>query len=282
VRGRSTVNIWRADLTAAHPEESATRLIYSTVVQVVPRYSPDGKRIAFQSNRSGSMEIWATDAEGEDPDRLTSFSGPVTGSPNWCADGRRIAFDSRAAGISDIYVEDIAERVPHKVATSQSNLTSPVWSQDCRWLFAHARYYALYRFPSSGGQAERFTDRPSSYSVVVGSHLIFSVSGATGVTLWTKPTAGGAEARLENLPLLRYDDAWTATAAGIYYTDSSSRPVAVRFYEFASMTTRALMTLKQTPVPGLGPAISVSADGRWLLYSQVDDEQSEIMLAQEK
>jgi len=282
VRGRSTINIWRADLTADQPEESASRLIYSTVVQVVPRYSPDGKRIAFQSNRSGHMEIWATDAEGQDPDRLTSFSGPVTGSPNWCADGRRIAFDSRAAGISDIYIEDIAERVPHKVVTSQSNLTSPVWSQDCRWLFAHANYYALYRFPSSGGKAERFTNRPSSYSVVVGDRLIFNAAEATGVTLWTKPTRGGAEQRLENLPLLRYDDAWTATAAGIYYTDSSSRPVVVKFYEFASKATRVLMTLKQTPVPGLGPAIGISADGRWLLYSQVDDEQSEIMLAHEK
>jgi Tol biopolymer transport system component/DNA-binding winged helix-turn-helix (wHTH) protein len=55
VRGRKTVDIWRADLTAAHPEESAVKLIYSTRTQAIPRYSYDGARIAFQSNRSGSV-----------------------------------------------------------------------------------------------------------------------------------------------------------------------------------------------------------------------------------
>lgn len=282
VRGRNTINIWRADLTAEHPEEGATKLIYSTVIQVVPRYSLDGKRIVFQSNRSGTMEIWTADADGGDPDRLTSFGGPVTASASWCSDGRRIAFDSRAAGASGIYIEDVAKRVPHKVVTSEANLLSPVWSQDCRWLFAHASSHALYRFPSSGGPAQRFTNRPSSYSTVVADRVIFNVMDESGVTVWTKPTRGGREERLENLPRVRYDDAWAATVAGIYYTDSSSMPVRVNFYDFATKTTRTLMTLKQTPVPGAGPAIAVSPDGHWLLYSQVDDEQSDIMLAHEQ
>jgi hypothetical protein len=50
----------------------------------------------------------------------------------------------------------------------------------------------------------------------------------------------------------------------------------------ANQTTRRIMTLKQTPVPGSGPGIAVSPDGHWLLYTQVDDEQSEIMLAPEQ
>ena len=81
------------------------------------------------------------------------------------------------------------------------------------------------------------------------------------------------------MPKLSYADAWAATTTGIYYTDSFSRPVNVHFYDFAGRTTRTLMTLKQVPIPGGGAGISVSPDGHWLLYSQVDDEQSEIMLA---
>lgn len=279
VRGRNTINIWRADLTSAQPEESAATLIYSTLTQMDPRYSADGSRIAFQSNRSGSTEIWTTDAEGANPDRLTSFNGPITSSPSWCSDGRRIAFDSRASGLSDIYVEDISERVPRKVVTSQVNLWSPSWSEDCRWLFAHDGKNGLYRFASSGGRAERVTERSSSYSVVVGDRVFFNRMEPDGVVLWTEPVAGGPEQRIEQLPKLRYDDSWAATAAGIYFTDSSSKPVSVNFFEFATRTTRRLMTLKQTPVPGSGPGITVSPDGRWLLYTQVDDEQSEIMLA---
>jgi Tol biopolymer transport system component/DNA-binding winged helix-turn-helix (wHTH) protein len=279
VRSRKTVDIWRADLTAAHPEESAVKLIYSTRTQMIPRYSHDGGRIAFLSNRSGRLEIWMTDAQGADPDRLTSFDGPFTGAPSWCSDGRRIAFDSRVSGIPAIYIEDINERVPSKLVTSRANLSLPIWSEDCRWLFASDGNGVLYRVPSSGGEAERFTDQPSHYDVVVADRVIFNVLQANGVVLWTKPAGGGPQAPLEALPKLSYDDAWAATTAGIYYTDSSSRPISVNFYEFASRTTRRLMTLRQAPIPGGGPGIAVSPDGRWLLYSQSGDEQSEVMLA---
>jgi Tol biopolymer transport system component/DNA-binding winged helix-turn-helix (wHTH) protein len=279
VRSRKTVDIWRADLTAVHPEESAVKLIYSTRTQMIPRYSHDGGRIAFLSNRSGRLEIWMTDAQGADPDRLTSFDGPFTSAPSWCSDGRRIAFDSRVSGIPAIYIEDINERVPRKLITSPANLSLPVWSEDCRWLFASDGHDVLYRVPSSGGEAERFTEHPSHYDVVVADRVIFNVLEANGVVLWTKPAGGGPQAPLEALPKLSYDDAWAATTAGIYYTDSSSRPISVNFYEFASRTTRRLMTLRQAPIPGGGPGIAVSPDGRWLLYSQSGDEQSEVMLA---
>jgi Tol biopolymer transport system component/DNA-binding winged helix-turn-helix (wHTH) protein len=280
VRGHNTINIWRADLMAARPEETATRLIFSTLTQAMPRYSADGSRIAFESNRSGSTEIWTADADGADPDRLTSFNGPVTSAPSWCSDGRRIALDSRASGVSNIYIADISERVPRKVETSQTNLSGPSWSRDCRWLFAHDGKNNVYRFPSTGGRAERVAEH-SSYSVTVPDRLIFNVTEPDGVVLWTNPIDGGPKQRLENMPKLRYDDAWAATANGIYYTDSSSKPVTVNYYDLATRSSRQLMTLKQTPVPGVGPGITVSPDGRWLLYTQVDDEQSEIMLAPE-
>lgn len=279
VRGRKTVDIWRADLTAPHPEESATRLIYSTLTQMLPSYSPDASRIAFQSNRSGSPEIWLTNAQGTDPVRLTSFGGPLSSAPSWCSDGRRIAFDSRASGISAIYVEDIDERVPRKILTSQPNLSSSEWSEDCRWLFASDENGRLYRFPSSGGHAERFVDRPSAYCAVVGDRVVFNVGRPNGFELWIKAASGGPEAPLAGMPRLSYADEWVATTAGIYYTDHSSRPISVNFYEFASRTSRRLMTLEQSPVPGGGPGLSVSPDGHWLLYSEIDDEQSEIALA---
>lgn len=223
-----------------------------------------------------------TDAQGADPDRLTSFNGPMTSAPNWCSDGRRIAFDSRLSGISAIYIEDINERVPRKLATSRGNLALPVWSQDCRWLFAIDGNNALYRIASSGGPAERFTDGPCSYSVVVSDRLVFNVLEPTGVVLWSKPVGGGPQAPLEGMPRVRYEDSWAASTTGIFYTDSASKPVSVNFYEFASRRTRTLMTLKQTPIPGSGPGISVSLDGRWLLYGQAGDESSEIMLAPDR
>jgi Tol biopolymer transport system component/DNA-binding winged helix-turn-helix (wHTH) protein len=279
VRGRKTVDIWRADLMAAQPEQSAAKLIYSTRTQVLPRYSRDGSRIAFQSNRSGSVEIWMTDAQGDNLDRLTWFNGPLTSAPSWCSDGQRIAFDSRLSGISGIYIEDLHDRVPRKLVTSAHNLSRPAWSEDCRWLFALDGNNTLYRIPSSGGPAERFTDRPSSYCVVVADRLIFNVLESDGVVLWSKPVDGGPQAPLAGVPKIRYEDSWAATSTGIYYSDSRSKPISVNFFELASRSARRLFTLKQAPIPGAGPGLSISPDGRWLLYGQSGDESSEIMLA---
>lgn len=279
VRARRTVDIWRADLSLPRPEESVVKLIYSTRSQIAPRYSPDGTRIAFQSNRSGSTEIWTADAQGADPDRLTSFNGPYTSSPSWCSDGRRIAFDSRVPGGSAIYVEDVSERVPRKLATSYAKLSLPAWSQDCRWIFAGGANGRLYRMPASGGPAELFSERPAWYCVVVGERVISNVGRPNGIVLWSKPVSGGLEAPLDNMPRLSYSDAWVATPSGIYYTNDQAQPVTVNFYDFASGTTRRLMTLANVAFPGQGPGIAVSPDERWLLYSQVDEERSEIELA---
>jgi Tol biopolymer transport system component len=277
VRRRGTLDIWRTDLTATHPEDSASRLIYSTRTQMVARYSPDGKRIAFQSNRSGSSEIWLTDADGSNPERITSFNGPYTSAPSWCSDGRRIAFDSRVTGISAVYVEDVGEKVPRKVITTQDNLSMPVWSPDCRWLFGTDTTPMLYLFASGGGPAERFSEHPSNYAVVVGDRVIFNSMQADGVELWSKPVSGGLEAPLQDMPRLNYADAWVATAAGVYYTDALAKPVTVSFYDFTTRTKRRLTSLKQAFAPA-GPGLAVSPDGRWLLYVQVENEQSEIML----
>jgi len=278
VRSQNITDIWRMDLTAAHPGESATKLIYSTRAQRNPRTSADGTHVAFQSNRSGSTEIWLADGAGADPVRLTSFDGPFTDNPSWCSDGRRIAFDSSASGVEAIYIEDITERLPRKVATSQTNLTRPVWSQDCRWLFASDGRPRLYRFPSSGGPAQLVTARPAYNAVALADRLIFSVLDEKGIVLWSKRSASDPEQPIEGIPRLGYPEAWTATESGVYYTDSAAARPTVNFHDFATRTSRQVATLKASPIPGGGLGIAVSSDGRWLLYPQVDDLQSDIML----
>ena len=279
VRSQNITDIWRMDLTATHPEDTATKLIYSTRAQRNPRASDDGTHIVFQSNRSGSTEIWLSDAAGMDPVRLTSFNGPFTDTPSWCSDGRRIAFDSSASGVEAIYTEDITERLPRKIATSQTNLTRPVWSPDCRWLYASDGRPRLYRFPSSGGPADLVTKRPAYNAVALADRLIFSVMDAKGIVLWSKRSASDPEQPIEGMPRLSYSEAWTANANGIFYTDSSAAQPTVNFYDFATRTSRRVTTLKTSPIPGGGLGIAISSDGRWLLYPQVDDLQSDIMLA---
>src|SRR6266480_5707461 len=68
------------------------------------QFSPDGRRIAFVSLRSGNPEIWVCNSDGSNAVQLTSFGGPFVTTPRWSPDGERIAFDSNAAGEFDIHV----------------------------------------------------------------------------------------------------------------------------------------------------------------------------------
>lgn len=92
-------DIWRADGHTAerHP-------VSSTEVEANPQFSPDGRRIAFESDRSGPEEIWMANSDGTEPMQLTNF-GRYCGSPRWSPDGRWITFDANiGSGRWDVWV----------------------------------------------------------------------------------------------------------------------------------------------------------------------------------
>lgn len=68
-RFTSDNNIWQIDLpdlptTGRAKDQSPTKLIYSAMSDISPQYSPDGKKIVFESDRSGNHEIWLCDSAG--------------------------------------------------------------------------------------------------------------------------------------------------------------------------------------------------------------------------
>jgi dipeptidyl aminopeptidase/acylaminoacyl peptidase len=275
-RARLAIDIWRIAPGANTP---ARKWIFSTRSQMTPQFSPDGQHIAFQSNRSGSPEIWLSDADGSNATRLTDFNGPLTGGPSWCGDGRRLAFDSRESGISAIYIVDVHERVPRRVATPQANLALPVWSADCRWLLASDGREALYRLPAAGGEARRFTPLRSYLAAVLGERVIFNAVESTNVSLWSQSLPGGNAAALPGMPRLAYADSWAANTRGLFFTDSSTEPVTLRRYDFASHEIEEVARLPNKPAPLGGLGLAVSADGKNVLYTHTEDLQSDLVIA---
>lgn len=91
LEGNSTsANLWVADV--AHPE-LARQLTTTPKKDLNPRWSPDGKRILFQSTRSGSMQLWAIELSGGEAKQLTTISTDAS-SGVWSPDGTKIAFVS--------------------------------------------------------------------------------------------------------------------------------------------------------------------------------------------
>lgn len=112
----------------------------------------------------------------------------------------------------------------------------------------------------------------------VGEDVIFNVKEAAGVSLWRKRIGSDREQALEGMPTLSYTDSWAAAAAGIYFTLASDDAREVRFYDLATQQIRPVARLAQAPAPAGGLALSVSSDNRWLLYTQSEDEQGDIMV----
>ncbi len=98
-------NIWRLSLSDPGVAAGApSPFIASTRAEQTAQYSPDGKRIAFESERSGPTGIWVSDADGSNTEELFSRSGRVCSTPTWSPDGQHIAFYSNLEGNFDIYI----------------------------------------------------------------------------------------------------------------------------------------------------------------------------------
>jgi hypothetical protein len=81
---------------------------------------------------------------------------------------------------------DVPDGRSHPLATSQRNLSLPVWSQDFQWIFASDGRATLYRVPASGGAAEQFTHKRAYRAAVGGVQVIFNVASAAGIELWSR------------------------------------------------------------------------------------------------
>lgn len=64
----------------------------------LPRWSPDGRWIAFDSNRDGSRQIWIVHADGTDLHRVTEVREPTAYGPFWAPDGRQLGFSVERSG----------------------------------------------------------------------------------------------------------------------------------------------------------------------------------------
>ena len=96
-----------------------------------PTFSPDGKRIAFQSYRTGNWHLWAVSAEGTDLRQLTF--GPFDDrEPHWSNDGSKIVFSSDREGTYDLWELELEAGRLHRLTTGAGNEFTPAWSPDDR------------------------------------------------------------------------------------------------------------------------------------------------------
>jgi dipeptidyl aminopeptidase/acylaminoacyl peptidase len=276
-------NIWRIPGPNAADKTSApSRFIASTEMDLEPQFSPDGTKIAFTSSRSGANEIWTCDTEGRNPMQLTSF-GPYLGSPRWSPDSRWIAFDALKAGDADIYVISADGGPPRRLTDGRSNNWRPSWSRDGRWVYfgsTRSGDHQIWRIPAQGGAPVQVTKTHGGDEALEsfdGKIVYYANVQSPGI--WKVPVGGGEETRVIDRG---GQGIWSLTSRGIYYFDiSKSAGPTLKFYDFETneMTTFRKF-LKDTRVRTDSISVTVSPDGRWILYPQLDQAGSNLMLVE--
>jgi Tol biopolymer transport system component len=98
------------------------------VIDYLPRWSSDGNRIVFRSDRDGNHEIYIMDSCGNNVHRLT-INELTDSIPNWSPDGTKIVFES-GADHRDIFVVDIDGSDLDNLTNNDANDYDPRWSPD--------------------------------------------------------------------------------------------------------------------------------------------------------
>ena len=135
----------------------------------------------------------------------------------------------------------------------------------------------VYRCPASGGDAvalSKDVDGINPQESFDGKTVYFaSHEEKSTLKKVALPGQPGTESEVEGLPRLSSSGLWTLSPGGIYFVPADA-PRSLRYFDFASKQIRPIFEVDKDFSSGL----SVSPDGRWIVYSQDGDTNSDIML----
>jgi Tol biopolymer transport system component/DNA-binding winged helix-turn-helix (wHTH) protein len=280
-QGMGKADLWQLDLKdATHSQKAPFALISEKGDKMRPELSPDGKQVAFESDRLGFWDIWTCFVDGSSCDQITSLHG-TAGRARWSPNGHYIAFEFHPHERSEIYVVEVPGGVPRQLPTIPgSDNLSPSWSRDGKWIYfaskREAEPFQIWKIPVQGGTPLQLTKHGgiSPVESFDGRYLYYSKYEQTGV--WRMPRQGGGE---ESKVLSDMDPGgwpnWALSPAGIYFLKFGKFPHAeLAFFDFADSKTHLLWPLEKNP----GWGLSLSADRKSIVYVQDQFSESNLML----
>jgi Tol biopolymer transport system component len=277
LKGSTDVNIYRIELSGSSNRwSSPTKFISSTQRDTNSQFSPDGKRIAFESTRSGNYGIWVSDSDGSNQVQVNSADAEWTGTPRWSPDGRQIAFDLKREADWDIYTTSLDGGPPRRVTTEPSDENVPSWSRDGRWIYFSSDRTGkrqVWKAPAEGGEPVQVTKEGGflAFESADGRFVYYTKDRDVQLSpgIWRTPVEGGEETRvLDSFNAENWGD-WALMEDGIYFINADDKGnCAIQFFDFARRRVTQVAELGQDIFLN---GLAVSPERRQILYSRVDE-----------
>jgi len=273
-----SLNVWEMNLV----EKQKHILIPSTSETDQgpgPQLSPDGAKIAYMSDRSGTMEIWASDQDGRNPLQLSAIGS--AGTPRWSPDGQSIAFDARTKNGIYIYTVTLKEGVPKLLVGDTRENICPSWSPDGKWVYfvsSRTGGWQVWKVPADGGTPSQVTTLGghAPFASADGKFIYYAKTAYANPEIWQVPVDGGTEHLVS--PMLRPATwaSWAVTDEGIMFAGPSGigRPV-LSLYDLGKRKVNVLGELDTVPF-----WLGASKDAERVVFDQPGWEQAQIMLVE--
>jgi eukaryotic-like serine/threonine-protein kinase len=282
--GQSDINIWRAGGPTSTTPASATKFIASTKIDTLPRYSPDGRYVAFVSNRSGRFAIWMCDATGTGCRRLAEIGDRMTGAAEWSPDGESVVFarPTGTPGHPQIELVHIAGGQTRTVTDDATSGAGPTWSPDGRSIFFMRIIDAdgpaarpIWKVAATGGAAVPTPAKGRFPHISDDGRFMYFQKTAPGGPVWSIDLRSGEESIVLDEPVGMFD--WSVWKQSLVYVRDDRTRLSVAQIDLTTHARREILTLDgRTPIGG----ITVSPDGRWIAYGLQDQIGSDLFLVE--
>lgn len=252
-------------------------LIASTQRDSDPVFSPDGRSIAFVSDRSGSPEIWIADADGGKSRRVTDHQATRMTPPRWSPDGTQIAYSCNPDGTSSIFVTHLQSQIARKLLSGGPQILScwSRWGDDLYYQVDGSRGWELWRVHPDGSGRRRISD--AGYAIIDetsdGRGLLCAKPGEPGI--WRVPVDGGEASLVVAGDRCRDWQETVAAEDGLYFIRRETETSTLGFYDFATAQSDSLASLEW-----YAASLAVSPDRSMILYDCMGKIEIDLMLAE--
>jgi len=279
-------------------QRTLTRLTFDPGLQAEPTWSPDGRLIAYSSDRSGNFDIWVQQADGSNPVQVTK-NPAHDWQPDWSPDGRQIVFRSER-GRGGLFVVPALGGPERQIAPFGHR---PRWSPDGSQVLFYSAPVLVSGIPPKlfvatldgspprevlkdffiravgwhpDGRRVSFWGRPVDSPAAIQD--IWTTAFAATLGFWTAPLDGGAASRSERSPAVerQFKEAELAVSNFMWappgnalYLEATSKGVQNLWRVGIDPSTLRIISGPErlTTGPGADAGIALPADGKKLAFT---------------